>query len=78
MADDEKSARKYLEGLNSSDAPWLKPLSGSKPAARPAAKPSPKPAARPKSTADDAADQVERIAKRNRDIAEKTRHLRKN
>jgi len=51
MADDEKSARKYLEGLNSSDAPWLKPLSGSKP---------------------------ERIAKRNRDIAEKTRHLRKN
>lgn len=75
MADDEKSARKYLEGLNSSDAPWLKPLSGSKPAARPAAKPSPRPA--PRSTADDAMDQVERIAERNRDFAKRTRHLRK-
>lgn len=74
MPNDEKAARKFLEGLNASDAPWLTPLSGSKPAVRPASKPSPKPA--PKSTSDDAADQVERIAKRNKDLADRTRHLR--
>jgi len=75
MADDEKAARKYLDALNASDAPWLQPV-GDRATARPAPEPAPKrePA---RTTADDAADQIARIAERNRDIAKRTRHLRK-
>lgn len=75
MPNDEKAAKKYLEGLNTSDAPWLTPIGGSKPAARPAAKPSPKPA--PRSTGDDAKDQYDELVRRNADIAKRTRHLRR-
>lgn len=75
--DEEKAARKFLEGLKSRERmPWDEPLSGVDPKPRPAAPSAPKPAPKPRSVADDASDQIEKIAKRNKELADRTRHLR--
>lgn len=78
MPNDEKAARAFLEGLKKRKAPWDDGYESEAPAARPAARPSPKPPAKPRSTADDAMSQAERIAKRNREVAKRTRYLREN
>lgn len=74
MADDEKAARKYLQGL-SGDKPWDTPLS-SHPVSKPSPRPESKPAPKPRTTGDDAGDQVNRLMDRNKKIADRTRHLR--
>lgn len=76
MPNDEKAAKRFLKGLDVS-APWNTPLSGypaRKPEPKPATPPRPKPA---RTTGDDAGDQAEVLAARNRDLAKRTRHLRK-
>ena len=77
MSNPEDAAREFLKGLKiRKRQPWDDVASEPAPPARkPAPKPTPKPASR--STADDAMAQAERIATRNRDIAKKTRYLRK-
>ena len=77
MSNPEDAAREFLKGLKTRKRqPWDDVTSEPAPPARkPAPKPTPKPA--PRSTADDAMAQAERIATRNRDIAKKTRYLRK-
>lgn len=73
MADAVKAARKYLQGL-SGDKPWETPLSS-----HPVSKPTPKAESKPASKAapkDDIGEQVDKITKRNEDLAKRTRHLR--
>ena len=78
MSNPEDAAREFLKGLKTRKRqPWDDVASEPAPPARkPAAKPTPKPAA-PRTTADDAMSQAERLARRNREIAKKTRYLRK-
>lgn len=70
----EAAAREFLEGLKTRKRqPWDDVAEYSRESApAPAAKPSPAPA---RSTADDAMDQAERIAARNRKIAKQTRRV---
>ena len=78
MANPEDASREFLKGLKARPRqPWDEPMGGAAPARKPAMKPMHKPAAKPRTTTDDAMDQAERIATRNRDIAKKTRYLRK-
>lgn len=76
MADPVKAARD-LKGLNSRERkPWDEPMSAAP--APPKASPAPPPPPKPRSTGDDAEDRYNKLAKRNRDIANRTRHLRQN
>lgn len=73
----EDEAREYLKGLESR---WPSVGGGglkAAPVARPTSTPPPPPSAR-RSPADDAMEQAERLAGRNREIAKRTRHLREN
>ena len=81
MADQhpEDAAREFLRGLSTrKKQPWDdigKGAGGEEPARDPT--PTPPAPLPPRSTADDAMSQAERIAQRNRDLAARTRHLRK-
>jgi hypothetical protein len=81
--EDERAARKFLEGLqNRPRQPWddvadLSKKLDTKPSAAPARKPAP-PARKPRPAANDALGQAARLAERNREVARKTRDLREN
>jgi len=80
MPNPEDAAKEFLKGLSTRKRqPWDDVAEYSereRKAAAPAAKPTPPPPSAPRQPADDAMEQAERIAARNREIAKRTRHLR--
>jgi len=77
VADDEKAARAFLEGLSKRSAPWDRVEDQQHVEARPSQASSSEPA-QSAPAPPDALALAQRIAKRNRDFAHATRHLREN